>query len=771
MNYRVALSYAGEDRRFVEHVAAILERFLGEQSVFHYTTAAKSTTINAFFEFINECLSTEPPLGSKDVVRTVCFVREVKDKARVVVGQQTELLDRDAPDRKPQTGFRTWQGLTNSRQAARLNLKTISVALPSHGMTPKKLEQWTIPFDLRCFGQATDICPLVTDIDRSSAEHVAEFVLRDMLGLPSQPHSCKAFTYEKDAISFYASLLTHLRRKPFCQLEPKIRANYEDKFMEGVPLVWPTVRLRTDLTLRPNALIEEGAIGCPRKGLDTLLPGQAGADGSVESEKMVLSAALSHHHACAELNAYPDACMIRSGLCFPEAGPRAEVMRKHPEVGIVVCGGIAPGVNAVIDGIVRRHENYDSNCEVCGFKYGLRALSQVPGRMSRDRIELSSSTTPGKVNTANYVSQGGSLLGTFRLERLDGPSNKTVLDRVMVNMEGLDILYVIGGDGSMKAASFLAQEIRERGLKVSVVGIPKTTDNDILWVWQSFGFATAVEKAREIINCLSTEVLSNPRICVLQLFGSVSGFVVSHAVLSSQSGQCDAALIPEARFTIEALAEKLLERFKDDNGDIDSTQLPYGMIVMAETAIPEDAQEYVGDAKLSLNERAALREYRKQETYMDGQTNDDLRSASLKLVVHGLSKELNKRFDKVRIFTNEPRHILRATNPSFSDIITGQRLGSLAVDNAMAGYSDFMVSQWLTEFVLVPLRLVALGRKRIPESGIFWKSVLAKTGQGELAPQNKMPSGTSRGSDYSGRVATRRKRAQQAAGGDAVPRT
>ena len=83
----------------------------------------------------------------------------------------------------------------------------------------------------------------------------------------------------------------------------------------------------------------------------------------------------------------------------------------------------------------------------------------------------------------------------------------------------------------------------------------------------------------------------------------------------------------------------------------------------------------------------------------------------------------------MRIFTNEPRHILRATHPSFSDIIIGQRLGSLAVDNAMAGYSNFMISQWLTEFVLVPLRLVALGRKRIPESGIFWKSVLAKTGQ------------------------------------------
>lgn len=78
---------------------------------------------------------------------------------------------------------------------------------------------------------------------------------------------------------------------------------------------------------------------------------------------------------------------------------------------------------------------------------------------------------------------------------------------------------------------------------------------------------------------------------------------------------------------------------------------------------------------------------------------------------------------------NEPRHQLRAIPPSCSDIIIGQRLGTLAVDNAMAGYTDFMISQWLTEYVLVPLKLVVLGRKRIPEDGIFWKSVLAKTGQ------------------------------------------
>ena len=156
------------------------------------------------------------------------------------------------------------------------------------------------------------------------------------------------------------------------------------------------------------------------------------------------------------------------------------------------------------------------------------------------------------------------------------------------------------------------------------------------------------------------------------------------------------------------------------------------MIVMAETAIPKDANTYRKEAGLTKPETNALDTHLKEKNYLDGQTSDELRSAGLKLVVSGLKKDLKRSFDQVRIFSNEPRHILRATHPSFSDIIFGQRLGGLAVDNAMAGYSDFMVSQWLTEYVLVPLRLVALGRKRIKKDGIFWKSVLAKTGQGEL---------------------------------------
>jgi 6-phosphofructokinase 1 len=294
-------------------------------------------------------------------------------------------------------------------------------------------------------------------------------------------------------------------------------------------------------------------------------------------------------------------------------------------------------------------------------------------------------------------------------------------------------------------------ELKNRPL--SVVAIPKTMDNDILWVWQAFGFLSAVEKAREVIEHLYTEVRSNPRLVIIQLFGSDSGFVVSHSVLASPTGHCDVALIPEVPFSMQKLAmvvkRNICERALHDPGH----RIPYGLIVLAETAIPVDAMLYAAppgksphiDIGLSREEQDAIVDFhklRRAKRRIQGQTNDFLRSAGLKIVSRGLPKLLPRvnvgvcqgvdiRWRSMRILTNEPRHLLRSISPSCSDIIFGQRLGMLAVDNAMAGYTDFMISQWLTEYVLVPLKLVALGRKRIPPKGIFWRSVLDKTGQPE----------------------------------------
>jgi 6-phosphofructokinase 1 len=444
-------------------------------------------------------------------------------------------------------------------------------------------------------------------------------------------------------------------------------------------------------------------------------------------------------------------------LTLPEAGPREFHCfplhgRVNLSVGILVSGGIAPGINAVIDGIVKRHELYQSKfptnaygLTILGYREGLQGLVVTGEQIARTPLKLTSEDVDRKAE------MGGSLLATSRWDAFVEGSAKhrnALRRRIVQALRGIDILYVIGGDGSMRAAHSIWTQAQVEGEQLSVVAIPKTMDNDILWVWQSFGFLSAVEKAREAVLNLHTEAKSNPRLCVLQLFGSDSGFVASHAGLAS--GVCDAVLIPEVGYTMEGLFDhvekKLMERYRSGS--------PHGLVVMSETAIPLDAGLYVareGDkaddknllVNLSRDEQEAIELFFQQDRRVHGQTPDHLRTGGLRIVSGVLQKMIKQRLESnaywstFRVFTSEPRHLIRSVPPSSSEVIFAERLGTLAVDNAMAGFTDFMVSQWLTEFVLVPLELVVLGRKRVPTDGIFWRSVLASTGQPEDMTSSK----------------------------------
>ncbi len=527
------------------------------------------------------------------------------------------------------------------------------------------------------------------------------------------------FDYEKDIIEAY------------------IKGNGRltgEKLERGCAEEWPRVEKRLGLheSYKPNPV--------PEKIIGTYRP---------EGKEIIVDVRTTYQPGPEE----PQAPVVHHRLTLPEAGPRAQLrypVRGSLTVGILVSGGIAPGINAVIAGIVGRHALYATapndrgsryprpayQLTIRGYVEGFKALL-LPGHNYRS---LSEEEVKEKAHL------GGSILGTSRADELlsEDPYAREAHLRTMVNAlvhDGVEILYIIGGHGSMRAALALSNMAKDMARKgdirgdLSVVAIPKTMDNDILWVWQSFGFMSAVDKAREAILNLHTEVTSNPRLCIIQLFGSDSGFVVSHAALAS--GSCDAALIPEVDFTLKGLSgyirEKLANRYVPGEG----RQSPYGIVVMAETAIPTDALEYVDDAdvQLSETEKTAIREFMANRRRVEGQTPDAIRTAGLKILSRVLQRDIvgmsnsDPYWRDFRVFTNEPRHILRATPPSVSDVVFGQRLGALAVDNAMAGYTDFMVSQWLTEYVLVPLQLVVLGRKRVPRDGIFWKSVLANTGQ------------------------------------------
>ena len=569
--------------------------------------------------------------------------------------------------------------------------------------------------------------------------------------LPLQPH---LFDYEKHIIQFYTEKLRlgdELYMPPDTGSGKKGREGEEDrermrqKILNGCPADWPQVQL----------------LNLPRNTRNRLDPEAVGAfreDTAREDTARVLAAALSSYHKCPGWKGKEsDNCMLDRGLWFPEAGPREKLCfsgARGLRAAVLVSGGIAPGINAVIDGIVQRHWMYarahrnQRGLRIYGMQNGFQAFDDF---MESHRLLVPDDKgTPNQLITSTHANEGGSILGTSRVqELLDLNSRLDALERIVEQLRAnnVDILYIIGGDGSMKAAHAVWSIANSQGKRpLSVVAVPKTMDNDILWVWQAFGFLSAVEKARECIEQLHTEVISNPRLCILQLFGSDSGFVVSHAVVASATGHCDVALIPEVPFSMRGLAKYLKKKMHEER-----RRVPYGLVVMAETAIPTDAMEYVEpkddlhEIGLSDAEKKEIREFeerRKSGRRIEGQTSDELRTAGSKIVSRGLSKLLPSPkirvkagggvapdWTKLRVFTNEPRHLLRSIRPSCSDVIMGQRLGTLAVDNAMAGYTDFMISQWLTEYVLVPLKLVVLGRKRIPEFGIFWKSVRAKTGQ------------------------------------------
>lgn len=518
--------------------------------------------------------------------------------------------------------------------------------------------------------------------------------------------------YEKDIIDYY---LNKIKNKIFVSDSP-------------LPTNWPEVVHWEGEIVN---MISEDIIGKYRS-----------------DDAEVLVAALSNYHCT-------DSCLLTNKLTFPEAGPRAKLYfpqknGRSLKVGIIVSGGIAPGINSVIDGITRRHKLYSIkhkyDIEIIGFKDGFYSFvskneienKKVLYRKINDQIEI-------EIETAEFANEGGSFLETSRYEQIVG-NDRNLMNELVENIyfNKIDILYIIGGDGSMRAANAiweyaqLSRFTSKFKYSLSVIGVPKTMDNDILWIWQTFGFLSAVEKAREVIEQISVEIKSNPRIGIVQLFGSDSGFVVSHAVLASKAGICDFALIPEYKYNLKDVANFLIKKFIKKRHE---SHIPKALIVMSETAIPDDAADYIEYAQLSEKEKEALCDYFDSEgfTHQIHKRDDNLRNAGLKIVKAGLEKYFQEyknkddkkliAWDRVRFFINEPRHILRAIRPSCSDVIFAQRLGTLAVDNALAGYTNFMISQWLTEYVLVPLPLVILGKKRIPTTGVFWKSVLAKTKQ------------------------------------------
>jgi 6-phosphofructokinase 1 len=377
--------------------------------------------------------------------------------------------------------------------------------------------------------------------------------------------------------------------------------------------------------------------------------------------------------------------------CFELAGPRNRIYFDPSKLkcALVTCGGLCPGINDIIRSIVLElHYAYEVR-NIIGIRYGLQGFIAKYGHNLLD-------LTPEAV--VNIHDRGGTVLGSSR-----GPQD---IDEIIDSLERMNIglLFMIGGDGTLTAAGRIADAIFDRGLKIGVVGVPKTIDNDIYMVSRSFGFDTAVDVATKAIVSANNEAEGYPNgIGLIKLMGRHSGFIAATAVLAQQD--VNFVLIPEVDFDLEgsrgllsALEKRLAER-------------KHAVIVVAEGA----GQKFFDDEK---SER-------------DASGNIKLKDIGVYFKNAITNYFAGKGID-ISIKYIDPSYMIRSLPANPNDRVFCNFLGRNSVHAGMAGKTGMLIGHWNNHFVHVPMKLIAGKRKKVDPHGSLWRSALEATGQGSL---------------------------------------
>lgn len=376
---------------------------------------------------------------------------------------------------------------------------------------------------------------------------------------------------------------------------------------------------------------------------------------------------------------------------FELAGPRAKIYFDPSKLrcALVTCGGLCPGLNDIIRSIVLELYYHYGVRNIYGMRYGLQGF--IP-KYGHEVMAL----TPASV--ANILDRGGSILGSSR-----GPQD---IDEIVDCLERMNIgiLFMIGGDGTLRAALGIAEQIMQRGLKISVVGIPKTIDNDIHLVSRSFGFDTAVEVSTIAIIGAHNEASGYPNgIGLIKLMGRNSGFIAATAALAKQD--VNFVLIPEVDF--------------DLNG-------PEGFLTALEHRLA-----LRGHAVIVVAEGAG------QKFFRDGVEERD-ESGNLKLKDIGvfLKEVIIQHFREKNIEINikyiDPSYMIRSLQANANDSVYCGFLGRNAVHAGMAGKTMLVIGRWNDHFVHIPMVEATSKRKHVNPAGELWSAVLETTGQGSL---------------------------------------
>jgi 6-phosphofructokinase 1 len=348
----------------------------------------------------------------------------------------------------------------------------------------------------------------------------------------------------------------------------------------------------------------------------------------------------------------------------------------------VTCGGLCPGLNNVIRSIVLSlYHHYGVN-KVYGFRFGYEGLVR---RYGHKPLEL----TPDAVNRIHEI--GGSVLGSSR-----GPQDPVEMVKTLADMN-VGILFVIGGDGTLRGAQKIAGEAARQGLALSVIGIPKTIDNDISYVQTTFGFETAVTEAKRATYAAHSESIgARNGIGLVKLMGRDSGFIAAYSALVDN--HVNICLIPEVPFTLDGLFVALKQLLE---------QLGHAVIVVAEGA-GQDLFETTGERDASGNIK-----YGDIGTFLRDAIKDHFKQ---------IGKEINIKYI-------DPSYTIRSVPANPHDSAFCLILGQSAVHAGMSGRTSMVVGFWNYQFTHVPISLAVSQRKKIDPEEDLWMGVLSSTGQ------------------------------------------
>lgn len=379
---------------------------------------------------------------------------------------------------------------------------------------------------------------------------------------------------------------------------------------------------------------------------------------------------------------------LKRSQVFEKAGPREKIyfLPQHVHAGIVTCGGLCPGLNDVIRAIVRS----------LWYRYGVRRISGIQYGYKGFLPEYNFSIKPLDPEIVDDIHKiGGTILGTARGGGKQVSDIVDAMERLNLNM-----LFTIGGDGTQRGSLDIANEITKRGLKIAMVGIPKTVDNDFSFIQKSFGFDTAVTKAVEAVTAAHMEAHSQINgIGLVKLMGRESGFIAAHTALASH--EVNFVLIPEVPFDIDGpngLLAHLEKRLKTRN---------HAVIVVAE---------------------GALQDQLIKETKTDA-------SGNVKMVDVGLylRDKIQAYFDAKKVEINlkyiDPSYIIRSSPAVPVDSIYCERLGNAAVHAAMAGKTKVIIGLVNNEFVHLPTKVAVSVRSKVDPEGSLWRDTLEATHQ------------------------------------------